>query len=226
MPLSSAARAGEAEAARGWGTHTGRPGRTPRRSCWGRLPGSERRASWRTEPTHSALAWGRVPSSPGAFRSLAPWPGSWRQGEAQPWGTQAQSDVSGRSAHVPGARRRVHGPLGHPRPGIELLSCGLLALPARVAAPPCASAIRPSVRSSVQSPCSFSVCTARPVRPSGFSGKAAWTLAAGHSRSAPRGCASGPLPASRLTPLVRETKPDASPLPRCLWLTPRTFPCS
>lgn len=123
MPLSSAARAGEAEAARGWVTHTGQPGRTPRRGCWGRLPGSERRASWRTEPTHSALAWGRVPSSLGALHSLASWPGSWRQGEAWPWGTQAQSDVSGRSAHVPGTQRRVHGPLGHPHPGIELLSC-------------------------------------------------------------------------------------------------------
>ena len=219
MPLSSAARAGEAEAARGWVTHTGRPGRTPRRSCWGRLPGSERRASWRTEPTHSALAWGRVPSSPGAFRSLAPWPGSWRQGEARPRGTQAQPDVSGRSAHVPG-------PLGYPRPGIELLSCWAAASPCTRGCPSLRLAIRPSVRPSTRGPCSF--LSARPGRcaQAGFSGKAAWTLAAGHSRSAPRGCASGPLPASRLTRLVRETKPDASLLPRCLWFTTRTFPCS
>lgn len=207
MPLSSAARAGEAEAARGWVTHTGRPGRTPRRSCWGRLPGSERRASWRTEPTHSALAWGRVPSSPGAFRSLAPWPGSWRQGEARPRGTQAQPDVSGRSAHVPG-------PLGYPRPGIELLSCWAAASPCTRGCPSlrlCHPSVCPSVHPG---PLQLLVRTARPVRPSRLQWKGRLDSGRGAQQERSQGLCVRPAPGLTADPTGPGNQTGRFPAPQ------------
>lgn len=128
MPLSSTARGGEAHGSAGLVTHMGRRqrDRTSGRSSWGRFLRSEHTASCRTWPTHSALAWVPMWSSLGCL----PLPGSWRQGEARTWGAQAQADMLGPSTHVPGAQKRVHGPLGARAPEACCFPAGLrLSLP-------------------------------------------------------------------------------------------------
>lgn len=119
MPLLSTAREGKANGGARLGhPHGAAAGCTSRRSCWGRFLRSEHTPSWRTRPTHSALAWGWLRSSPGCL----PLPGSSRKGEAQSWGAQAQADMLGHSTHLPSAQC-MPGPLGRLGLGSSLLSC-------------------------------------------------------------------------------------------------------
>lgn len=139
------ARGGEAHGSAGLVTHTGRRqwDRASGRSSWGWFLRSEHTASCRTWPTHSALAWVPVWSSLGCL----PLPVSWRQGEARTWGAQAQADMLGHSTHVPGAQKRVHGPLGARAPEACCFPAGLSS---------------PFPVPLVPGLCSFSVCTVRP----------------------------------------------------------------
>ena len=109
----------------------GAAGRTSRRCCWGRFPRSEHTPSWRTGPTHSALAWGREWFSLGCLALSGSLARLLEEGEAQTQSTRRSLTCRDQALPGPGARKRVRSPLGRRSPASSVRSCSAACSPSR-----------------------------------------------------------------------------------------------
>lgn len=192
MPLSSTARGGAAHARLG---HPHGAAGAPPGDAGGRFLRSEHTPGWRTRPTHSALAWGRVWFSLRAFLRWLRGPAPGGRGKPRHGAPAAVGRVGTKRSLCP-LRGRVRSRLG--RWGAEslLLSCSAARSPSRgFGLPlPCTPAHPPWTAAASQSFPS-PVCTPGWLLPS----KAAATLPAEQieQEGSLRASGPGPPPASR-----------------------------